>query len=151
MPTPLAELERLRRLLQHLDQAAGSIENAIDKGWINQSELSQKTKDMHRDQAIAEKLRTSLDALVQSHHFSPDGTLENWINLHLLTCSQLLKSCAADPSDDSRIRSVCLGELLTQLGEVLQRRLYNRTNFQINPSLTTYNQTYDSLAAQHPK
>lgn len=113
------ELEILRRKLETARSQAGSIEEGLERGWGSEEDRAKMQREMQESLALVAELEPQLSALMTQHRHQKSGVNALWVALHLDVCQSLLRAGAENPTDQSGVRAVCLGELIVQLGRIL--------------------------------
>jgi hypothetical protein len=104
-------LERLRREIDDLQGAAGSLGDYIDRGRPNPSEEEQAYEAMQRHRRDAERLRARLQALVETLRRDAPEILAAWAAAHVRVCRSLLASLPDRSEDGQTARFVARAAL----------------------------------------
>lgn len=96
-----AMLERLRREIDDLQGAAGSLGDYIDRGHPDPAEMKESYEDMERQRRDAGRVRAQLQTLVETLRRDAPEFLAVWAAAHARVCRSMLDSLP-DESDDDR-------------------------------------------------
>ncbi|MCU0235571.1 MAG: hypothetical protein MUC72_00625 [Acidobacteria bacterium] len=99
-------LERLRREIDDLQGAAGSLGDYIDHGRPNPAEEKEARETMDRHRQDAGRLRARLQALVEALRRAGPEILAVWANAHARVCRSLLFTLPDKSDDDKTARFV---------------------------------------------
>ena len=144
MHPAVRELETLRRELESARSKAGSIDDAIDKGWIGKGDQERLRAEMRNSLEQVGALEPRLKELVKNHKRQDTGAIAEWVALHLKVCQKLLRAGASSRTQRAGVREVCIGNLLSELGGVLGPQAFT---FSVNSYyLADYDAEFDQLA-----
>lgn len=101
-----ARLEGLRRLIDDLQGAAGSLGDYIDRGRPNPAEEEQALASMEQQRRDADRLRLRLEELVEERRRLCPEILGVWAAAHVSVCRFLLASLPGQSDDDKTARFV---------------------------------------------
>jgi len=99
-------LESLRRAIDDLQGAAGSLGDYIDRGRPNPAEEKEAYDFMERHRQDADRLRVKLKDLVEERRCVCPEILVVWANAHIRVCRSLLASLPNKGDDDKTARYV---------------------------------------------
>ena len=99
-------LERLRRDIDDLQGAAGSLGDYIDHGNPNPAEEKEAYEVMERQRQEADRLRLRLSELIEERHRLCPEILAVWAGAHVNVCRSLLASLPDKSDDDKTARYV---------------------------------------------
>jgi len=100
------QLERLRREIDDLQGAAGSLGDYIDRGRPSPVEAKEAYDSMERQRAEAGRLRARLQALVETLRRVGPEILVAWAEAHARVCRALLLTLPDKSDDDKTARFV---------------------------------------------
>lgn len=104
-------LERLRREIDDLQGAAGSLGDYIDRGRPGPAEEKEAIEAMERHRSDAGRLRARLRALVEALRRDGPEILAVWADAHARVCRSLLLSLPDKSDDDKTARFVARSTL----------------------------------------
>ncbi|MEM7114451.1 MAG: hypothetical protein AAF614_18595 [Chloroflexota bacterium] len=134
-------LENERRAYQAAKATAGSLYQAIDRGY--QSTQTWAEIQEH-EQAAKEKAQAMLE-LARAHDLAGDGVVAAWIGLHLQTCLRLMEQAQGLEREETAVWLICLGEIIEAAGRFLGAR---REAFSVNTYfLPDYDTTFAAIVA----
>ncbi len=144
MNSKIWELENLRRQLEGARVEAGMIDEAIERGWIPKDQEEKNRAIQQKKQEVVDEIEPKLKSLKELHFRSKDRVVECWISLHLQVCQNLLQTEINSSNDESGVRIICIGDVLTQLGKMLGPEIYT---FWINTCyLSDYDEKFNQIA-----
>lgn len=104
-------LELLRREIDDLQGAAGSLGDYIDRGRPGPAEEKEAYDFMERHRQDADRLRARLQALVETLRRDGPEILAAWADAHARVCRSLLASLPDQSDDDKTARFVARATL----------------------------------------
>lgn len=119
------ELETLRRRLESARSEAGMIDEAVERGWISKDQEEKNRVIQEKQNGLVKTLEPKLKELKTQHMRSKTMAVERWIGLHLQVCQNLLQAEIKKPNENSGVRTICIGDVLSQLGKMLGPETYS--------------------------